>query len=103
MALVGALAAYLAGYALGAPLVLYLPVEGTWTFGDRPPGAITMGYYGLMLDGALGWVLGWLLSYAPPLRARLAEPEAVTVASRVAIVVVVALLVPLLAELRHAL
>ncbi len=103
VALSAALAAYCAGYLAGAPAVVYLPVSGAWVW-EAPPSAIAMAYYGHVANGALAWLFGWTLAHIPPIRRRLEDPRAVASVSWLCIaLLVLALLVPVVAEVRAVL
>lgn len=65
---------YVASHSFGWPVLVYLPVSGTWTW-HEPAGAISMHYYGVVLwgltFGALGAGLGRIPAIARRLPARL--------------------------------
>ena len=66
--------AYVASHSFGWPVLVYLPVRGTWTW-HEPAGAISMHYYGVVLwglvFGAIGAALGRWSAVARRLPSRL--------------------------------
>jgi hypothetical protein len=70
--IVGYLVCYLIAYLLGLPLLRYLPVVQSWTF-SPPDGAISMGYFGLLLYGVAGGLLTFFAALMLPERVAIAE------------------------------
>jgi hypothetical protein len=69
--IVGYLVCYLSAYLLGLPLLRYLPVMQSWTFAP-PDGAISMGYFGLLLYGVAGGLMAFFAALALPERLAIA-------------------------------
>lgn len=74
LALILGLTCYVLSLAIGGPVLRYLPVSGDWTW-HPPEGVISISYYGLILNGALGWILGLTLSRLSPLSKRLSQAK----------------------------
>lgn len=81
--------AYVMAHALRIPLPSYLPVEGRWSL-SPPPGAIAMGYYGLVALGAVGFALGYVVGRTGAVSRRLTRGRAARRLTSGVILVVVA-------------
>jgi hypothetical protein len=91
--------AYVTGHALRIPLPTYLPVEGRWSL-SPPPGAIAMGYFGLVALGSVGFVLGYAIGRSGAASRRLRRAAAARrLVSAVVLVVVASLAYVVAAEL----
>ena len=71
--LLGAVVAYLAAYAGWLPAPRYLPVQGAFSM-SPPPGTISMGYYGLLLWGAAGYLVGFAVGCVPAVSGAFGRP-----------------------------
>ena len=95
--------AYAAAQILGGPLLAYLPMEGRWTFAP-PPGAVQIRFFGLLLDGAAGFLLGYGIGRVCVAPGGLGRPAAVrALAAAAAGTFVIGLAALAIFELGHAL
>ena len=77
---------YVGTLSLGGPLLRYLPGSGEWTW-HPPLGVVSMGYYGLVINGAMGWLLGAALASLPPMKRLLSSRGAIAKLESAALIV----------------